>query len=288
MKKAFTTIELIVAVTLLAIVMVISGTIFKIAVDAQRKAGATAEITRNFRAITDQINRDFDGLVKDGFLVIRNEEETGGTFYVNSQYENQNEPITYNPRRDSIIFFAIGDHQSMRNRDQKSNTSIVYYGYEKDVLEGNEAYCTDWAIARGSLLLLPEESAPTNPENEGYTNISFSQYNADTTNTETEFINILDATGTYADYWNANVADPCENWKYFAGGVGNFKVEWIINNSDIDPNGIDWRPSSFTTNTWQPTSSNWPRAIKFTIRLYDSQGVFPQGKTFTHIVYIDK
>jgi len=31
----------------------------------------------------------------------------------------------------------------------------------------------------------------------------------------------------------------------------------------------------------------FPEALKFTLTLYDSRGVFPEGKTFTHIVYLD-
>ena len=30
------------------------------------------------------------------------------------------------------------------------------------------------------------------------------------------------------------------------------------------------------------------RALKFTFTLYDSRGIFKDGKTFTHIVYLDR
>jgi len=30
------------------------------------------------------------------------------------------------------------------------------------------------------------------------------------------------------------------------------------------------------------------RALKFTFTLYDSRGLIPKGRTFTHIVYLDK
>ena len=30
------------------------------------------------------------------------------------------------------------------------------------------------------------------------------------------------------------------------------------------------------------------RALKFTFTIYDSRGIFPNGKTFTHIIYLDK
>jgi len=38
---------------------------------------------------------------------------------------------------------------------------------------------------------------------------------------------------------------------------------------------------------WTDQSAYWPRALKFTFTLYDSKGVFREGQTFTHIVYLD-
>ena len=34
------------------------------------------------------------------------------------------------------------------------------------------------------------------------------------------------------------------------------------------------------------TDPAFPRALKFTFKLYDSRGVFKDGQTFTHIVYL--
>jgi len=50
------------------------------------------------------------------------------------------------------------------------------------------------------------------------------------------------------------------------------------------------------TTTFQSNTSGWfhfaenftrTRALKFTFTIYDSKGVFPDGKTFTHIVYLN-
>ncbi len=50
------------------------------------------------------------------------------------------------------------------------------------------------------------------------------------------------------------------------------------------------------TTTFQSSTSGWfhfaehfsrTRALKFTFTIYDSKGVFPDGKTFTHIVYLN-
>jgi hypothetical protein len=94
MKKAFTITELIVAIGLLAAVLAASTMIFHYAIEAQRTAMATAEIMRNMRAITDQLNSDFAGLRKDGEIFVIWDAE----------------PNLY--RADRITFFANGDFQS--------------------------------------------------------------------------------------------------------------------------------------------------------------------------------
>ncbi|MHC4573629.1 MAG: PulJ/GspJ family protein, partial [Planctomycetota bacterium] len=66
MKKAFTTIELVVAVGILAMVLSFAGVIFKISVESQRAAAANAEIMQKLRTITSQLSADFKGLRKDG------------------------------------------------------------------------------------------------------------------------------------------------------------------------------------------------------------------------------
>jgi hypothetical protein len=57
-------------------------------------------------------------------------------------------------------------------------------------------------------------------------------------------------------------------------------------NFPIAPSSPDWKPTvpylSLLT-----TSNSYPQAIKFTFTLYDSNGVFKDGKTFTHIVYLN-
>ena len=59
MKKGFTISELLVAVGLLAAVLAVSGIIFNYSIEAQRTASATAKIMRTLRAITDQLNINF-------------------------------------------------------------------------------------------------------------------------------------------------------------------------------------------------------------------------------------
>ena len=68
-NKAFTILELLVAMGLLVAMLAISGMVFKMAVDAHRRAEATGEVTRRLRAIVNQLDADFRGLRTEGEVV---------------------------------------------------------------------------------------------------------------------------------------------------------------------------------------------------------------------------
>jgi prepilin-type N-terminal cleavage/methylation domain-containing protein len=73
MKKAFTIIELLVAMGLLSVLIAISGLVFSTAVKAHRAANATGEISAKLQAFTHQLDADFGNghLQKDGeFLLV--------------------------------------------------------------------------------------------------------------------------------------------------------------------------------------------------------------------------
>jgi len=98
MRKAFTIIELLVAIGILAVVLSFANVIFKVSIGAYRTAIANAEIMQKLRAITNQLNTDFKGLRKDGEIFV---------VWVAAQKTNTNpnDPQSYE-RFDRIIFFA--------------------------------------------------------------------------------------------------------------------------------------------------------------------------------------
>ncbi len=98
-NKAFTLIELVVTIALLTMVISFTSVIFNVSIDAHRTSAASAEIMQKFRAITDQLNRDFRSLQKDAPLLIwfRND----ANFIDNNRF-------------DQIMFFAAGDFQSIQ------------------------------------------------------------------------------------------------------------------------------------------------------------------------------
>jgi prepilin-type N-terminal cleavage/methylation domain-containing protein len=107
MRKAFTLIEMVVALGILALVMSFAGVIFQVSTDSQRLALANAEIMQKLRAITEQLDSDFRGLRKDGEILVfwradRKSNYTGA---------NPNAEEAFD-RFDRIMFFADGDFQS--------------------------------------------------------------------------------------------------------------------------------------------------------------------------------
>ncbi len=98
-NKAFTLIELVVTIALLTMVISFTSVIFNVSIDAHRTSAASAEIMQKFRAITDQLNRDFRSLQKDAPLLI--------------WFQKDNSLIAPN-RFDQIMFFAAGDFQSIQ------------------------------------------------------------------------------------------------------------------------------------------------------------------------------
>jgi len=105
MKKAFTLLELTVAVGLLAMMILFASMIFNVSIDTYRMATANAEIMQKLQAITSQLTADFKGLRKDGeiFVVwVTSPAGAGDNDYDHDGFI----------RFDRIMFFADGDFQS--------------------------------------------------------------------------------------------------------------------------------------------------------------------------------
>jgi len=119
-KQAFTLIELMAAIGILAMVLSFAGVIFKVSIGCQRMAIANAEIMQKLRAITDQLNADFEALRKDGeiFLVWVAKAPAGADPRDPSAYE----------RLDRIMFFVNGDFQSYGSNPMlRGNVARISY-----------------------------------------------------------------------------------------------------------------------------------------------------------------
>jgi len=335
MKKAFTIIELVVAVALLAMVFFFAGTIFKVSINAYRTAGANAEVIQKLRAITDQLNTDFKGICTDGPLLI--------------WFRQDNRPTDPN-RYDQIMFFADGDFQSTQLYDEttgepdsesgdklvKGNVARIHYGQAQN----NDQQDPPELPEEGRLLARRRHILTADPDLDEWPNVDMLNFNEDQ-NERYEHDRLLLAQWktiegeAYKDKIIptcfgfrplVDMRDPNTFHKLMCEGVGSFAVQWAYWDStyeqfhwfpsdDPDGNG-DVDDSHFTTidnkdefgfyfnisgsiadPDWYSISdfagedfASYPKAIKFTFRLYDSKGIIKEdgraGRTFTHIVYL--
>lgn len=287
MRRAFTLIELVVAIMVLVIVSSFAGAIFNVSVDSQRTAAANAEIMQKLRAITDQLNADFRGIRKDAPMAIQ--------FWIDGT------------RRDSIAFFANGDFQSVRQyatdtgpETVAGNVASIYYGRATGPTDPNNILGRKQKILTSDTSL---EDSPfmVDPDEFLIDSLSVWRISLD----DISFVDWVPPSPSVL------FVDPLQEEGlplYVMDGVGNFMIQvpewnpvdgtfmWVPGNEHFTPfadiNG-DGRfgffynaPLTDGLDDWRDQSLNWPKALKFTFTLYDSKGIIRDGRTFTHIVYI--
>ncbi|HEW78347.1 MAG TPA: prepilin-type N-terminal cleavage/methylation domain-containing protein [Phycisphaerales bacterium] len=295
-NKAFTLIELVVAVALFAMVISFSSVIFKVSIEAYRTSSANAEIMQKLRAITDQLNRDFKGLQKDGYLMLYSE-------FV-SKYEFKDSPSQEYFEAARIYYFTTGDFQSWFDPGIRSNIARVYFGHDSislDPFNPNPIPISQWNLARDVELITPGIAPPTPPPFVDYNDISYAKRKADLKETRTNANNLL-SSGIPIDIQN----DPNSVRSLMCQNVGEIKIEWTDGTKYLLDNSLNWfglvsgnsnygniievrgkAPPTYRA-SWTPAipKKYWPKALKFTFTLYDSKGILEKGRTFTHIVYL--
>lgn len=356
-KNAFTIVELLVAMALLVILLGLSGMVFSTTVKAHRTAGATIEITRNLRAITDQLNSDFQGLRKDGeiFLawIARPAIDERG-FLID---DNSDTIPDYYQKFDRIIFFADGDFQTYQPQAMTAaagggskivhgNLARISYVPAKNNAGIQASIQPDRKgriLARTEHVVTADSTLPDFPDWSAWDPVTFETGNyytyeyqttsmADWTNTSSpvspyvaakndiltilsDVQNILAASTVTEGGPTVEIGDHTTYHNLFGNGVGEFAIQiWLEDEQrwfpQIDPNGdgvytdtdypldgsvihpthvmgflyVGSGESNLQTNTGRSLKFT---ALKFTFTLYDSNGIIPDGKTFTHIVYID-
>lgn len=142
--RAFTVVELLVAIAVVAIIATGLATIFGSVGDAVTEGRRVSEINRAAARIEQQIRDDLSRLTRDGFLVIahRYASDEDGRVFSNATAQNAVAPgVRLTPqdtagrarRADEIMFFARGDFQTRRatlapGMIATSGEAAVYYG----------------------------------------------------------------------------------------------------------------------------------------------------------------
>ena len=122
--KAFTLIEILVALALVAIMLAISTVVFKKAVETQRVSSATAEISSKLNVITAQLKRDLDGIRKDSEIVI----------VWRPGLAKENGEL---PRFDVMMFYTQGSFETFDSYDYADGNNVI-----NGTIKGNLARVT--------------------------------------------------------------------------------------------------------------------------------------------------
>ena len=356
MKRAFTILELLVAIGLLSAILAASGLVFHEAVSAQRTAKATAEIAQKLHGITDQLNADFGELRKDGEMLmawIPVTLDPSNSLHVVDYDDYQNDSDGY-IRFDMIVFFCNGIFESYHDWPvHNAPTDPDPTGFNMKILKGNKALVcymlakntdgdiaqkqirTERVLARMQHILISEDIVEddgtpldfpdlTVPFDAAAYELGFNNYEFEEIDSVGDWKSIVPSIK--ADIYSiitgirvspssildgasitVDPSDPGTIHMLFCEGVGEFKIQFWYDDGvnpgrwfpEIDPiNGGDFNLAQINneTNTtypgfWYPGDGNLVsdlgRAFKFTFTLYDSLGIFKDGKTFTHIVYLD-
>ena len=257
-NKAFTLVELLVAIGILAIILSFASVIFKVSIGAHRTAIAYAEIMQKLRAITDQLNSDFKGLRKDGEIFI---------VWVakpldNSDYKDND--LDGYERFDRIMFFADGDFQSYKAPRVRGNMARICYMIAKKgnvSAEGQDR--TKRVLARNLHILTSDPSLNDFPDLDNFNDAQWYNWNNRYEYDKITLhgwkniswqnkINILsavtdiDVTGSTVNKAIRGVdvdpADANSIHMLLCEGVGEFKIQgWYDNQQqwipEVDPDG---------------------------------------------------
>jgi prepilin-type N-terminal cleavage/methylation domain-containing protein len=263
MRKAFTLIELAVAVGLLAMMISFASLIFDMSIDTHRMAMANAEIMQKLQAITGQLNADFKGM----------RWEAGGRISFI--------PSGLGVRADRIAFFTNGDFQSTGQYETNADSGKTVVGNIAGVFYGlADANATDpreKILVRRQTILTSDSSLT-----QSFDLINRQEYCDKQTLADVVVDPCLVNDLMEGSDWDPNSQDPDVLVMYLADGVdyftiqfaywdGSGKLEWLPKKDELDFGEYDRISTS---------------AFKFTFTLYDSKGVLKDGKTFTHIVYL--
>jgi len=363
--KAFTLVELLVAIGLLAIVISFAGVIFRVSINAHRTAIANIEIMQKLRAITSQLDSDFKSLRKDGEIFV-----IWSAYAVPAGGYQDNDLDGYE-RFDRIMFFAEGDFQSYRvNPMVRGNVARICYTLANkpsnnpsiDSVRPARQKPQMRMLARTQHILTADSTLASIGDPNTFTdNLEWYLWNnyfeyEKITLDEWKLIPWADKANMLSvicdvDVGQSNVstqvrgseidpADPNSIHMLLCEGVGEFKIQgwsdmlqrWVpevdpdgdglltdtnfiptADGTGLDPRAVpgvlypyrSWYDSDITDpksyfkmNNMsyqgemlnQANFNNIPglgRALKFTFTLYDSKGIIKEGRTFTHIVYLD-
>jgi prepilin-type N-terminal cleavage/methylation domain-containing protein len=277
MRKAFTLLELIVALGILAVVLSFAGLIFRVSIDSHLMALANAEIMQKLRVITEQLDSDF----KKAHFKYGGRIEAHTTTYTTEVNDVEVEVAV---NSDSIVFFANGDFQSTEQYDGQTvvgNVAVIFYGHPDPCSYDRPPEPKDHVLLRRQTILAPYAPGADSDPNGEYYLTSLEQWRAGALATDLKGW----ARRPLIDANDLRAQQPM----YLARGVHDFTISYLdadANEPTTTTEAIDWRREIDEEGTGVLVSIR-PHALRFTFTLYDSRGIIKKGRTFTHIVLVD-
>ncbi len=278
MRKAFTLIELIVAIGILAIVISFAGIIFRVSIASHRTALANAEIMQNLRVITEQIDADFRG----GLLEYGGRIQAHTRTYKTDDDDDDDDANDIEINSDCMVFISNGDFQTTNQYEGHTvvgNVAAIFYGSPDPNSYDRRPDPQDRVLLRRQTILAPTAPLSGSDPNGEYYSTSLQQWMAGTPNSDFE------------GWIEHPKIDPNDLGSYLpmymAKGVDNFTVSYLEGGYAVGTDPIEWtrRVQGEDPNAGVLIS---PYAFKFTFTLYDSRGIIKDGRTFTHIVLINR
>jgi prepilin-type N-terminal cleavage/methylation domain-containing protein len=311
--KGFTLIELVVAIGILAMVVFFAGAIFKAAIGSYRMASAQAEIMQKLRAITNQLNNDFRGLHAGTPVILwfevpmdSNDRFDQIMFFADGDFQSVktydtdgNSPHYQIPQPTGSPIVGNVARIQYGQASLYSPTAAGYLDPNQQVFEDStDRYSnkkTRTLARRQHILTADPNIVPWPADSNDFIN-SFdpcsNDYYEHDTNSLSQWQVLFPVLVNYDRIIEVcfrhrpriNYQDSTGLHMLMAEGVSNFIIQIAV---DDVGGAINWRPDNDEVrNSGASIELPWPRVIKFTFTLYDSRGVFKEGQTFTHIVYL--
>jgi len=268
MRKAFTLIEVVVSLGILAVILSFAGVIFRVSVESQRMAMANAEVMQKLRVITEQLDADFRG----GAIPTR----FPYGYPVRFSYTMRSRVGTGVPTpmdSDAILLVTAGDFRSTEQYSGKTiagNVACVFYGQPDPNSYKQPPRPHEKILLRRQTILTVDGTTFTFDPLAEYARLSPQGW----------LVNQWIDPNTWT---RRPVIDPNDMRAslpmILARGVDSFTVHYLKASTPLGTAAIPWiRQSQGVMN---------PKAFEFTFTLYDSKGIIKKGRTFTHIVVWD-
>ncbi len=154
-RRAFTLVELMIAVALMAVIILTAAVIFDTTTKAITLNQANAEQHHSLAAFSELVRNDIRGIEPDGFLIFGQRKQTAYGNMLDRANELQTEV-----RNDWLMLMTTTQQEGAVDGRAVGQWARILYGHGKvadRVHSGHSDVTTDWALLRHQMLLVPGE-----------------------------------------------------------------------------------------------------------------------------------